>query len=223
MFINICIIILAISTVGCTKNENEHIQYDSQKKSFSIGEQTWSSKNASIKYFANGDSIPYAQSTKDWEMAGELKIPAWCYAEGDSSEILYNWYAISDHRGFAPKGWHLPAYEEIEYLMKVLHIMNELENRDNDPESAYATYHKRYGKEEIDTNFRYSIPLQYNGNRFGNGRFKGKGEIGVFWTSEKPEKTNYIPVYAQLAKKEQLYMVSSNPANGAAVRLLKDE
>lgn len=34
--------------------------------------------------------------------------------------LLYNWYAVSDPRGLAPEGWHVPSYAEFETLVTYL-------------------------------------------------------------------------------------------------------
>lgn len=195
---------------------------NSQDGTMSIGEQVWMRKNHSVKVFNNGDSIPEAQSKIEWENAGKNKQPAWCYAKGETSSILYNWYAIRDKRSIVPNGWHIPTFEEIQYLIKLQNTLNNLVSSNYDYPRAYSSRtSSRKQISEIHTN--YFIPLSYAGNRFGNGRFKGIEKIGVFWTSEEPEKgKGYIPVYAQLSDEKELYMVSSNPANGVSIRLLKN-
>ena len=82
--------------------------------SMKIGEQVWMTQNLDVSKFQNGDSIPEAKTDADWEKAARLKQPAWCYYNNDTAlkknyGRLYNWYAISDKRGLAPVGWHLPA------------------------------------------------------------------------------------------------------------------
>jgi len=78
-----------------------------------IGTQTWMAKNLNVSIFANGDPIPEVKTNEEWKKAAEEKKPAWCYYENDPANgaiygKLYNWYAVSDPRGLAPKGWHIP-------------------------------------------------------------------------------------------------------------------
>jgi len=95
--------------------------------SVTIGNQVWMSKNLDVSTFSNGDPIPQAQSIAEWKKASNQKKPAWCYyqverfsetkyfGEPDKSKKygkLYNWYAVSDPRGLAPKGWHIPSNDE---------------------------------------------------------------------------------------------------------------
>jgi uncharacterized protein (TIGR02145 family) len=220
---NYLMMLLVICTLGCKKASFEHVVVNDKSNTFIIGEQIWMNENLHITRFNNGDSIPQAQSAKEWENAGKNKQPAWCYSDSGSNEIFYNWYVINDSRGIIPDGWHLPSYEEIQYVMKIHHVLNTLVSEDYDYGNAFASYPSSRHEREFQCNTTYFIPLTYAGNRFGNGKFKGIEKIGVFWTSQEPEKgRGYIPVYAQLSDEKELYMVSSNPANGVAIRLIKN-
>jgi uncharacterized protein (TIGR02145 family) len=87
-----------------------------------IGNQIWTAKNLDTEYFRNGDLIPFASTDEEWKEAAENKQPAWCYpsnnlANGKKYGKLYNWYAVSDPRGLAPKGYHVPSDEEWKILI----------------------------------------------------------------------------------------------------------
>jgi uncharacterized protein (TIGR02145 family) len=86
-------------------------------KEVNIGSQVWMSKNLNVDRFRNGDRIPHAETYEEWERAGETGQPAWCYYNNDSKNgkkygRLYNWYAVNDPRGLAPKGWRIPSEED---------------------------------------------------------------------------------------------------------------
>jgi uncharacterized protein (TIGR02145 family) len=90
-----------------------------------IGPQIWATKNLDVITFRNGDTIPEAKTNEEWKKAGEEGKPAWCYYDNDPENgkkygKLYNWYAVNDPRGLAPKGWHVPSDAEwivlIDYL-----------------------------------------------------------------------------------------------------------
>jgi len=79
-----------------------------------IGKQVWTSKNLDVATYRNGDVIPQVQDRAAWAY---LKTGAWCYYDNDASNgtkyaKLYNWYAVQDPRGLAPKGYHIPTDEE---------------------------------------------------------------------------------------------------------------
>jgi len=89
-----------------------------------IGQQTWMATNLNTDKFTNGDLIPEAKSEKAWIEACTKKQPAWCYFENKSKNgkiygKLYNWYAVNDPRGLAPKGWRIPTAEDVENLVKI--------------------------------------------------------------------------------------------------------
>ena len=90
-----------------------------------IGNQIWQTKNLSVNTFANGDKIFHAQSSEDWVMASEKKMPAWCYYDDDEENgltygRLYNWYAVTDLRGLAPIGFKIPREQDWEELIESL-------------------------------------------------------------------------------------------------------
>ena len=90
--------------------------------SVTIGNQVWMTKNLELDEFRNGDPIPQAKSAAQWEKAGENHQPAWCYYKnnpknGKKYGKLYNWYAVSDPRGLAPNGWHIPTGRDIKKLL----------------------------------------------------------------------------------------------------------
>ena len=79
-----------------------------------IGTQTWTTKNLDITKYRNGDAIPQVQDKNAW---AKLKTGAWCYyenktAKGTTYGKLYNWFAVNDTRGLAPKGYHIPTDAE---------------------------------------------------------------------------------------------------------------
>src|ERR1035437_5591038 len=79
-----------------------------------IGSQVWMSANLNVSHFRNGDIITEAEDAGAWSQAGQERKPAWCYYDsnpvnGRTYHKLYNWYAVNDKRGLAPKGWHGPS------------------------------------------------------------------------------------------------------------------
>ena len=88
-----------------------------QVQTVTIGTQVWMTKNLDVSTFRNGEIIPEAKTTDEWQAANTNHTPAWCYYDNDpkNGEIygkLYNCYAVDDSRGLAPAGWHVPTVEE---------------------------------------------------------------------------------------------------------------
>ena len=92
-------------------------------KMVKIGQRYWTTENLSVVRFLNGDSIFEAKTPEEWEKAGLSKKPAWCYYDNNVGNgklygKLYNWYAVSDPRGLAPKGLHIPTNADWTALTK---------------------------------------------------------------------------------------------------------
>lgn len=99
-------------------------------KTVKIREQEWMVENLNVSTFRNGDSIPHAKTNQDWDNAGKEGRPAWCYYENNTNNgikygKLYNWYAVIDKRGLAPKGWHIARKSDWETLIQYLGGINE--------------------------------------------------------------------------------------------------
>lgn len=80
-----------------------------------IGSQQWLGKELKTKWFRNGDPIPYVEDYRDW---GELFSAGYCITP--DGKYLYNWFAVMDSRGLAPKGFHIPSDEEWQCLVEEL-------------------------------------------------------------------------------------------------------
>jgi uncharacterized protein (TIGR02145 family) len=90
-----------------------------------IGKQYWQAQNLKVEKFKNGDAIRLAKNSTEWAEACVNKEPACCYYNFQSKYNkrygkLYNWYAVNDKRGLAPKSWHIPTVKEINQLSNFL-------------------------------------------------------------------------------------------------------
>jgi uncharacterized protein (TIGR02145 family) len=79
-----------------------------------IGKQKWMTTNLAVETFRNGEPIPQARNSAEWEIAVENKKPVWCYynfnpENGAKYGKIYNWYAVNDPRRLAPQGWLIPS------------------------------------------------------------------------------------------------------------------
>lgn len=87
-----------------------------------IGKQTWLVEDLRVTHYRNGEAIPNVADSTQWTL---LTSGAYCNYNNDSvlSKVygkLYNWYAVNDRRGLAPKGWHIPTDEEWSTLVNYL-------------------------------------------------------------------------------------------------------
>jgi len=141
-----------------------------------IGTQSWSAKNLEVSTYRNGDSIPQVQDAAAW---AALRTGAWCYYEnkeenGTTYGKLYNWYAVSDPRGLAPEGFHIPSDAEwtilTDYLGGVLEAGAKMK-------SASGWYEDGNGSNS--SGFA-GLP---GGYRYYVGTFYDVGKFGYWWSS----------------------------------------
>lgn len=82
-----------------------------------ICSQRWMAQNLDVTTYRNGDPIPKVTDNATWN---SLTTGAYCYYNNDSATYaaiygkLYNWYAVTDPRGLAPAGFHIP--DETEWI-----------------------------------------------------------------------------------------------------------
>jgi uncharacterized protein (TIGR02145 family) len=84
-----------------------------------ICSQIWTQSNLNVTRYRNGDVIPQVTDPTQW---ANLTTGAWCYYNNDPANgaiygKLYNWYAVTDPRGLAPLGYHIPSKTETKALI----------------------------------------------------------------------------------------------------------
>jgi uncharacterized protein (TIGR02145 family) len=116
-------------SIGINFKVNNNNEYDNMTdidgnvyNAIKIGTQIWMAKNLNVSHYRNGDEIPQVTDLAVW---GKIKTGAWCYYNNDPviGKIygkLYNWHAVNDSRGLAPKGWHIATDEEWSTLTNYL-------------------------------------------------------------------------------------------------------
>jgi uncharacterized protein (TIGR02145 family) len=122
-------VVVSLILLGCAQKGGDGPKADAELSSdgqnVTIGKQVWMTRNLDISTFRNGDSIPEAKTQGEWKAYKQAGEPAWCYYDNDTGKRaeygkLYNWYAVSDPRGLAPKGWHVPTDAEWTVLTDLL-------------------------------------------------------------------------------------------------------
>jgi len=143
-----------------------------------IGTQVWMTKNLDVSTFRNGDPIPQAKTDEEWVKAGDNKQPAWCYYENDPANgakygKLYNWYAVSDSRGLAPVGYHVPSDAEwtllTDYLGGEEKAGDKMKSKQGWAEDGNGTNSSGFS----------GLP---GGNRYYSGTFNYIGKNGNWWS-----------------------------------------
>jgi uncharacterized protein (TIGR02145 family) len=173
------------------------------------------SENLNVDKFRNGDLIPEAKTDAEWKRAGENKQPAWCYYDnnpenGTKYGKLYNWYAVSDSRGLAPTGWHIPTNGEWTILSNFLGGI-EIAGEKMKTDSGWT-------KNNNGTNASgfSGLPGGYH-NEFG--QFGNAGYWGYWWSNSEYE-TGLIGNLA--LGHGSIYRSESSKGSGISVRCVKD-
>lgn len=164
---------------GSTTEESSVSNNASPSKEVTIGDQVWMAENLNADKFRNGDSITHAITKEAWKQAGENEHPAWCYYDNDPSNgkkygKLYNWYAVNDPRGLAPKGWHVPSDQEWTTLTD--HLGGE-DVAGTKMKSSRGWYNDGNGTNESGFS---ALP---GGYRYHFGRFFSIGRDAYWWSS----------------------------------------
>ena len=189
----------------------------SYSQTVTIGAQVWMTKNLNVSTFRNGDPIPQAKTDDEWLKAGLNKQPAWCYynnnpANGAKYGKLYNWYAVSDSRGLAPVGYHIPSDAEWTILTDYL----------GGEEKAGAKMKSKQGWAEDGNGTNSSgfsgLP---GGYRYSNGTFHDIGKYGDWWSSTEFTTTNacFRDLYYDSGN---VFRFSHFKGEGFSVRCLRD-
>jgi len=85
-----------------------------------IGNQTWLVENLRTTKYLNSDPISYVTDMPTWQAS---KTGSYCWANnnletGKTHGALYSGYVVTDKRGIAMKGYHVPTYAEWQELSK---------------------------------------------------------------------------------------------------------
>ena len=173
-------------------------------------------ENLKVSHFRNGDRIPEARSSEEWVRSAEGGKPAWCIIQNDPENgkkygKLYNWFAVNDPRGLAPKGFHIASDDEWTQLTNFLGggMIAALKMRS----SGFAD-----NVNETNQNRFEGLP---GGNRSNNGAFFGLDSFGYWWSStEFNESDAWIRLlnYVLCDIKSPVY----NKSFGLSVRCIRD-
>jgi uncharacterized protein (TIGR02145 family) len=181
-----------------------------------IGRQVWTSKNLNVSTYRNGDVIPEVQDKEAW---AELTTGAWCYydnapSNGTKYGKLYNWYAVNDPRGLAPKGYHIPTDAEWTTLISYLNLDGKYK-AGKKIKSTSGWYDNGNG-----TNSSGFSGLP-GGLRSHGGGFGGFGQSGDWWSSSEYE-TSFAWGRGLIYYDGGARPSDPNKYNGFSVRCLRD-
>lgn len=221
-FYSVLASILLISASFSTK---KNTYFNDEIKYIVIGKQNWMSENLSVETFRNGDPIMNAKTSDEWYKAGDSRTPAWCYYENDMKNgkiygRLYNWFAVNDPRGLAPKGWHIPGDEEWKQLSDYL---------GGDTIAGQFLKSKSGWKNNGNGNNKSGFNGLPGGSRSymlsdGVGVFWQMSEYGYWWSRTKRDNeiialAGYVVLSSDTSG---FYRNATSPEHGLYVRCIKD-
>lgn len=139
-----------------------------------IGSQEWMIENLDVEFYSNGDPIPKVENPIEW---GKLTTGAWCYYNNDPEfgkkyGKIYNWYAINDERGLAPKGFKVASMEDWNTLFEYL----------GETVAGFKLKSKNGWKENGNGSNEGRLNIHPAGYRMYN-IFIGQGDYTHLWTS----------------------------------------
>ena len=194
--------------------------------SVKVGNYEWQKENLDVSSFSNGDVIFEAKTAEEWKIANTEKKPAWYFYEfsaesGKKYGKLYNWFAVNDSRGLAPKGWRIPTEAEFESIDKTegYFLGDKLKassGRDN-WESIDEKGVKKVNSANANNSTGFSgVP---GGCVDINGVFHNKGIKAFFWT--KTEYDSKMAVNRGLRNDHHFLHNFTNKGFGYSVRCIK--
>ena len=230
--------LVLVAASGCNQSASEETKADKNtvsvdstaaeatenKTEVTIGKQIWMTQNLNVDKFRNGDPIPEAKSDEDWRNAYLEKKPAWCYYNdnpdnGERYGKLYNWYAVNDPRGLAPKGWKVPSEADWSRLIDFLGGGN-IASKKMKSNEYWADYEGNSGNGNNESGF-IGLP---GGFRWGDiGSCESISEEGDWWSStaggnEFLKKSLYLSLDAD----GSAALYTHDRGNGLSVRCVKN-
>jgi len=187
-------------------------------KEIIIGNQTWISENLSTCKYRNGDPIPHVKDDATW---ASLTTGAYCYFNNDSTKYaaiygkIYNWFAVTDSRGLAPTGWHIPSQTELTTMINTLGGAATAGGKMKTTGTTYCSTNTS----ATNTSGFSGLPA---GDRRGfNGVFNNIGVFGGFWSTTQFDSSNAwnFRLYCNSA---EATIGNDGKRHGFSVRIIKD-
>ncbi len=144
-----------------------------------IGDQTWMAENLDVERYRNGDPIPQVTDAAEW---ANLTTGAWCYYDNETSNgrvygKMYNYYAVTDPRGLAPRGWHVSTVDDWDELA------NYLGGYDVAGGKLKETGTTHWNDPNTDATNESGFTGLPGGYRMYDGSFNNLGTQALFWTT----------------------------------------
>lgn len=200
-------------------------------KTIVIGEQEWMAENLNVGHYRDGTPIPNLQDNYSWdEIPQKHDIEddekcAWCYYENNEKYgkiygKLYNWYAVNNPCGLAPKGWRIPSHKDWSELVSYIRDSELKEDCDSIKLLEKGRSHWRHSSRKVtnETGFT-ALP---GGQRSYDGTFKDLKHYGYWWSTDHKVVDMFRANFRYITYKGPLksdYLIRDF---GLSVRCIKD-
>jgi uncharacterized protein (TIGR02145 family) len=181
-----------------------------------IGTQVWTGCNLNVDRYLNGDPIPYEPDPIAW---AALTTGAYCSYNNDPANDaiygkLYNHYALTDSRGLASSGYHLPSYSE--WTTLITSVGGGFFGG-NLKETGFTHWLTPNTGATNSFNFT-ALP---GGERTESGTYNSIGSIGGWWTTTLSGLTNATLIFLGNGS-GNVGINSYDKKRGYSIRLVKD-
>ncbi len=186
-------------------------------KTITIGDKTWMAENLRVKHYNNSDLMSQGLvKTNSYLLIEEGSYGTYNDTNDKDSiatfGLLYNWYAISDSRGVAPKGWHIPSQDEWDSLLSALGSGIEAELKLVESGSTHW-YYMNLGNNN--SGFT-ALPS----GQFNTGNFFGIGYWTAWWTSS--DRDEQVAFGKEFSSNYPARISPFTKDMGLSVRCIKD-
>ncbi len=204
-------------------------------KTIKIGDQVWMTENLKVTHYSNGDAILNMTDYMDW---GNLSSGAYLnYGNNKGKRStygrLYNWYAVNDSRGLAPKGWHVPTdleWKELEmYLGMGQSQADDTGNRGTNeggklkkPGTAHGITHWNSPNTGATNESGFSALPDGSRDYLYYGYCHLLGYYANFWTSTEPPGIGDAFYRNLHSGRSKIYRNGGNKHHAFSVRCVKD-
>ena len=194
------------------KSQSQEIQPKSYKR-VKFNQQIWMTENLALSNFSNGDAIMQARTNEEWDAAIKDGIPAYCLVNNSENKkeiygFLYNWFAVNDPRGLAPKGWRIPNKKDFETL---IHCIGGVK------QGVKLKHHLGWDSNNGIENEHFKAPAA--GTRTQNGEYKKVGQIGALWSISQINTTETIAMILS-SSDNNIMLIGTDKGRGLSVRCI---
>lgn len=171
------------------KNKDSVVDMDGNfYHTVTIGNQTWMTENLKVTKYANGEKISNVSEYEKWS---ELTTGAYCnyLNKIPNAHIygrLYNWFAVSDKRNIAPKGWRVAT--ENDWMTLINYLAGEMVAGGKLKDST-TTHWKFPNTGATNISGFNALP---SGIRSSNGEFGSLNKSCSWWANTLADEKNAI-------------------------------